>query len=70
MVGSRLGAEPEEIRQAARHTLFKERCMEVVKSLLKLPLEDQPDDFNELYKLISARISKRSDRHPLVRGLP
>src|SRR5437588_1172799 len=23
-----------------------ERCMEVVKSLLKLPLEDQPSDFN------------------------
>lgn len=37
-----------------------ERCMEVVKSLLKLPLEDQPGDFNELYKLISARVSKRT----------
>ncbi len=41
----------------------RERCMEVVKSLLKRPLEDQPDDFNELYKLISARVSKRGDRH-------
>jgi hypothetical protein len=36
-----------------------ERCMEVVKSLLKLPLEHQPDDFNELYKLISTRVSQR-----------
>ncbi len=37
-----------------------ERCMEVVKSLLKLPLEDQPRDFNELYKLISTRATKRT----------
>ena len=37
-----------------------ERCMEVVKSLLKLPLEYQPSDFNDLYKLISARVSKRT----------
>jgi hypothetical protein len=37
-----------------------ERCMEVVKSLLKLPLENQPSDFYELYKLISARVSKRT----------
>jgi hypothetical protein len=33
-----------------------ERCMEVVKSLLKLPLEDQPRDFKELHKLISTRV--------------
>ena len=47
-----------------------ERCMAVVKSLLKLPLEHQPPDFYELYTLISARVSKRSDRYPLVRRLP
>jgi len=38
----------------------KECRLKVVKSLLKLPLKDQPPDFNELYKLISARVSKRT----------
>ncbi len=37
-----------------------ERLIEVVKSLLKLPLEDQPNDFQELHKLISTRVLKRS----------
>lgn len=43
-----------------RYLQGDERCMEVVKSLLKLPLEDQPSDFKELYKLILARVSKRT----------
>jgi hypothetical protein len=38
----------------------KECRMEVVKSLLKLPLKDQPPDFNELYTLILARVLKRA----------
>jgi hypothetical protein len=43
---------------AGKYLQGRERCMEVVKSLLKLPLEDQPSDFNELYQLISARVSR------------
>lgn len=33
-----------------------DRMTEVVRSLLKLPLEDQPDDFRELYRLIAGRV--------------
>lgn len=42
-----------------RYLQGNERCIEVVKSLLRLPLEAQPDDFKELHKLISARVTKR-----------
>lgn len=44
---------------AGRYLQGKESRMEVVKSLLKLPLEHQPRDFNELYKLISTRVMKK-----------
>jgi hypothetical protein len=43
-----------------RNLQGKECCMEVVKGLLRLPLENQPADFNELYKLISTRVMKRT----------
>lgn len=43
-----------------RYLQGKERRMEVVKGLLKLPLEDQPNDFQHLCELISARVSKRT----------
>ncbi len=45
---------------AGKYLQGDERRMAVVKSLLKLPLEDQPGDFNELCKLISARVSNRT----------
>ncbi len=34
----------------------EQRLMEVVKELLKLSLESQPDDFQELYRLISKQV--------------
>jgi len=39
-----------------RHLQGEQRLMEVVKELLKLSLENQPDDFQELYRLISKQV--------------
>lgn len=43
-----------------RHLQGQRQLMEVVKGLLKLQLEEQPDDFRDLHKLISEQV-KRSE---------
>ena len=44
------------VRGERRAIQGNERLMEVVKSLLKLPLSEQPDDFVELHRLIAKQI--------------
>lgn len=36
----------------------QKRLMEVVKGLLRLPLEDQPEDFRELHKMLSEQVKQ------------
>ncbi len=42
-----------------REVLGAQKVIEVAKSLVRLPLEEQPDDFQELHRLISERVERR-----------
>ncbi len=46
-----------QVRDAKGHAMQgDERLIEVVESLLRLPIEEQPEDFQELYKLITIQV--------------